>query len=136
MAKKTAVKKRTQAPRASYKRVTKADRMREAFKDLDRDDLMNFKKLKGICNKFKIKAVDTDIYRIRGEAVRKLPLADTAIPVASIKTGLLQSGRNPAPNGDGRDLLKDIMTVKKAAEQVGGMASLKNITSIIERVRQ
>lgn len=99
------------ASRPRHKKPTKANRMRELFKNLSQEQLQDMDVLWGLVKKARLKTNSSDVYRIRNEFVTT----------------------EEAPS---QDILKSIMLVKRTAEQVGGLDELKNLVSIIERVRQ
>ena len=109
-------KKKVARPRAQHKRVTKADQLRAVFGKLSQEDLADKSALAAAVKKARIKTNDSDVYRIRNEF---------------LTNGVVSSG-----SGDGGDVLRQILLVKKTAEQVGGLSNLKQMVNMIERVQQ
>jgi len=101
-------------PRRSYKRVTKADKIRKLFEPLSREELGDKSGLDAILKKAGINAVGTDIYRIRNEFLKSMSAKKEESDVS----------------------LKKILLVKRTADQVGGIDCLKSIISLIERVQE
>jgi len=108
--------KKKAAPRPQHKRVTLADKVREVFRPLSKEDLANKDVLEAELKKARLKVTSSDVYRIRNE--------------------FLKATQEDAPKLDSDVFLRNILLVKKTAEQVGGLANLKGIVSVIERVQQ
>lgn len=92
--------------------------MRKLFNQLSPEELADKKLIDVRLRAAGIKAVGADIYRIRREIA--------GVRAATTATGTENSG----------DSLRAILLVKKTAEQVGGVARLKEIVILIERILQ
>jgi len=115
---KTAVK-----PRAKFTYGSKATRVREIFSTLSQEELADSKLLAAKLKKAKVIVAGSDLYRIRKEY---WPMNGEAAPATATQAAAPATGVN----------LNQILLVKKVAEQVGGIATLKQIITTIERIRQ
>jgi len=114
----------------NVRKVTKASRMRELFKDLSETELLSRKKLQSVLKQQRLAVADSDIYRIRNEFLNGKPKSK---PAATVGLG----GWRPTAAGStgGASVIAQLLVVKEAAEKVGGLPTLKHLAGVIERLR-
>ena len=104
-------------PRRQYKPETKADRARAIMRALTPDDLRATVKVKAALKAAKVSVSDPSLYKYRNEILAQL------------------GGGLATTNGSTTAVRDQLLLVKKTADTVGGLAALKDLISLLERIR-